>query len=241
VICVRGALLAVLLLGAAVGAAPAEAELHRLVAADGTVYYTNAATDPRYARLGLVAPSDADDEASGVGFPYHQEIMEAAKRYGVPPRLVAAIIRTESDFNPQAVSIKGARGLMQLMPATARALGVADSFDPRANIDGGVRHLRGLLDRLGNDLALVLAAYNAGEQAVAQHRGVPPYPETQHYVARVLRLFGAPAPSAPAAAASAPPEAEVATAAQAVYRTAATDGTLVYSNVPPDPRVATRR
>jgi soluble lytic murein transglycosylase-like protein len=84
---------------------------------------------------------------------------------------------------------------MQLMPATAVILGVNDSFDPAENIDGGVRHLRGLLDRFGNDLALALAAYNAGEQAVMQHGGIPPYPETQEYVARILRLVGGTPPS----------------------------------------------
>lgn len=115
-------------------------------------------------------------------------VREAAARHGVPARLVSAVIEVESAFNPRAVSRKGAQGLMQLMPATAAALGVRNVFDPAENVDGGTRHLRGLLDRLG-DLSLALAAYNAGEQAVVQYNGIPPYPETQDYVARILRLI----------------------------------------------------
>lgn len=127
-------------------------------------------------------------------------IRASAARHGVPARLVAAIIEAESDFDPRAVSRKGARGLMQLMPETASSLAVRDAFDPYANIDAGVRHLRRLMDRFDGDLPLVLAAYNAGENAVATYGGVPPYRETRRYVARVLRRYGydAQRPSAPA-------------------------------------------
>jgi soluble lytic murein transglycosylase-like protein len=114
-------------------------------------------------------------------------IATAATRYGVSEELIAAIIEAESEFNPRAVSRQGAQGLMQLMPETAATLGVDDPFDPRANIDGGVRHLRALLDRFDNNLPLVLAAYNAGEVAVIKHRGVPPYRETRGYVDRILK------------------------------------------------------
>ena len=120
-----------------------------------------------------------------------------ADRYGVPPRLVAAIIEAESEFNPRAVSRKGARGLMQLMPATATSLAVQDSFDPYANIEGGVRHLRRLMDRFHGDLPLVLAAYNAGEHAVVTYRGVPPYRETRRYVKRIMRRLGHPSVAPP--------------------------------------------
>jgi len=111
----------------------------------------------------------------------------AAARYGVSEELIVAVIEAESEFNPRAVSRRGAQGLMQLMPETAATLGVDDPFDPRANIDGGVRHLRALLDRFDNNLPLALAAYNAGEVAVIKHRGVPPYRETRGYVSRILR------------------------------------------------------
>ncbi len=114
-------------------------------------------------------------------------IKDVAIRYGVSEDLIAAIIETESSFDPRAVSRRGARGLMQLMPATAALLGVGDPFDPRENIEGGVRHLRALMDRFDNDLPLVLAAYNAGEQAVIQYGGIPPYPQTRQYVSRILR------------------------------------------------------
>ncbi len=116
-----------------------------------------------------------------------EHIREIAQRYGVSEVLVAAIIAVESEYNPRAVSRKGARGLMQLMPATASSLSVDDPFDPRENIEAGVRHLRRLLIRFDYNLPLVLAAYNAGEQAVLRYRGVPPYRETRQYISRVLR------------------------------------------------------
>jgi len=112
--------------------------------------------------------------------------------YHFPPILVAAIVEAESEFNPRAVSRRGAQGLMQLMPGTASSLQVSDSFDPYENIEGGVRHLRRLMDRYRGDLPLVLAAYNAGEQAVLVYRGVPPFPETRRYVSRILRRIGRP-------------------------------------------------
>jgi hypothetical protein len=117
-------------------------------------------------------------------------IREVAVRYEIPPILVAAIVEAESEFNPRAVSRRGARGLMQLMPGTASSLRVTDTFDPYENIEGGVRHLRRLMDRYHGNLPVVLAAYNAGEQAVMVYRGVPPYPETRRYVSRILRRIG---------------------------------------------------
>src|SRR3989441_2491658 len=116
-------------------------------------------------------------------------IVEVGRRHGVEPKLIAAIVAVESQFKVRAVSRRGAEGLMQLMPATAASLDVQDSFDPRDNIDGGVRHLKRLMVRSHNTLPLVLAAYNAGEQAVINHRGIPPYRETRQYVVRVLRRY----------------------------------------------------
>jgi transglycosylase-like protein with SLT domain len=207
------------------------AQTFRLVEPDGTVHYTNAPTDPSYERMGLAprrAPVVPATPAVDRGSTVMQLVKDAAVRYGVPEKLVVAVIRTESGFNPSAVSSKGARGLMQLMPQTASLLGVRNSFDPAENIDGGVRHLRRLIERYGSDLRLALAAYNAGEQAVAQHGGVPPYPETQGYVQKVLTMFQGTAeasPAAPAAARDAAP--------QATYRIERDDGTVVYTNVPP--------
>jgi soluble lytic murein transglycosylase-like protein len=114
-------------------------------------------------------------------------IKQVAARYAVPSDLVAAVIDAESSRNPRAVSRRGARGLMQLMPKTAKRLGVEDPFDPHANIEAGVKHLRAMIDIFGNDLPRVLAAYNAGEVAVIKHRGVPPYRETRAYVKRIVK------------------------------------------------------
>lgn len=113
-------------------------------------------------------------------------IHQAASRHNVDAALVKAVIHTESYFNPNATSRKGASGLMQLMPHTAEQLGVTDLYNPRQNINGGTKYLSQLMKRYGNSLSLALAAYNAGEKAVAKYRGIPPYKETQNYVKKVL-------------------------------------------------------
>jgi soluble lytic murein transglycosylase-like protein len=113
----------------------------------------------------------------------------AAHRHGLDPALVSAVVAVESGFEPQAVSPKGAQGLMQLMPRTAREMGVADPFDPAANLDGGSRYLSSLVARYDGDLTRALAAYNAGMGAVARHGGVPPYAETRRYVRKVLGRY----------------------------------------------------
>jgi hypothetical protein len=115
--------------------------------------------------------------------------VEVARRHGLDPDLVVAVVGVESGFHADAVSPKGAQGLMQLMPTTANALGVEDALDPAQNLDGGVRHLGSLLTLYGGDLVRALAAYNAGEGAVARHGGVPPYRETRAYVKKVLERY----------------------------------------------------
>lgn len=117
-------------------------------------------------------------------------IREAAQKHDVDPNLVRAIIKVESNFNPYAVSRKGARGLMQLMPQTARSLGVRNLYDPGQNINGGVRYLKQMLETFPGKLELSLAAYNAGPAAVERHGGVPPYTETKQYVNKVSSLYG---------------------------------------------------
>jgi soluble lytic murein transglycosylase-like protein len=136
----------------------------------------------------------------------HALIREAATRYGVDPALVRAVVWVESRYDPYAVSPAGARGLMQLTPDTARAVGVANAFDPRQNVFGGVKYLSMLLKEHDGDLRLALASYNAGPTAVRRHGGVPPYTETQDYLTRIRRRFRrlpdvAPEPPAVAAAA----------------------------------------
>jgi hypothetical protein len=116
-------------------------------------------------------------------------IDEAAARHNVDPNLVRSVVKVESNFNPNAVSRKGAMGLMQLMPATARSLNVSNPFDPQQNVDAGVRHLKKLLDNYGGDVRLTLAAYNAGAGAVARRGGIPHFAETQNYVRRITDLY----------------------------------------------------
>ena len=118
-----------------------------------------------------------------------QLIVQAASQHQIDPNLVRAIIQVESNFNPNAVSSAGARGLMQLIPSTAQRFGVANSFDPRANIDGGIRYLKHLLGLYEGNLHLTLAAYNAGENSVARFRGVPAYRETRNYIRKVGVLY----------------------------------------------------
>jgi len=120
---------------------------------------------------------------------FHSIIQEASDRYQVDPELIRAIIMAESSNNPRAVSKRGARGLMQLMPATAKALGVEDSFDPEHNIYGGVRYFRQLLDRFDGDTRMALAAYNAGIRKVRQYQGIPPFKATHYYIKRVLSYY----------------------------------------------------
>ena len=213
---------ALLLAGGTPSASASDSSL-RLVDADGVIHLTNVPADPRYRGL----PGATGTSAGWLRLParawtrYAADIQEIAREHGVSPALVEAVVRTESGFDPAAVSPKGARGLMQLMPRTAAALGVVDRFDPRENIRGGVRHLRFLLERYQGSVALALAAYNAGESAVETHRGVPPYPETQQYVQRVLRRAGL---------------ADSLASAGALYRYAGPDDVLTYSNLPPRPR-----
>ena len=143
--------------------------------------------------------SSSSPASSSFSSPFSTQILDAAKQHRIDPALIAAVIRAESNGYPHAVSRKGARGLMQLMPATARRLGVKAAFDPRENIRAGTAYLAELAERFGETNAdLILAAYNAGEHAVEEYGGVPPYRETRDYVRRVLAFWGPPALSRPA-------------------------------------------
>jgi soluble lytic murein transglycosylase-like protein len=121
--------------------------------------------------------------------PFHEFIVEAANRYRLDPALIKAVIKAESGYNPHAVSGKGAQGLMQLMPSTARALGLEDMLDPEGNIEAGSKHLRHLLDLFQGDIRLSVAAYNAGLSRVRMYNDIPPIRETREYVEKVLGYY----------------------------------------------------
>jgi soluble lytic murein transglycosylase-like protein len=140
-----------------------------------------ASATPMPAAYDSATPAAASGDA-----PYAPLIEQAAARYGLDPSLLSGLIEQESGFDPSATSSAGAQGLTQLMPSTAASLGVSEPLNPAQSIEGGARYLSGLLDQFGGNTADALAAYNAGPGAVAQYGGVPPYPETQQYVAKVL-------------------------------------------------------
>lgn len=164
-----------------------EADIYRYVDANGTIHFTNTPTTPRYQ---LFKKSKKKRRVGAISTArYDHLIKEISKRYSINPALVKAVIKAESNFDPYAVSKKGARGLMQLMPETMKDLQVYNPFHPRENINGGVKFLKQLLDRFNHDLSLSLAAYNAGPNVVEQYEAIPPYEETQHYVKKVLNYF----------------------------------------------------
>lgn len=144
---------------------------------------TSPSADPRPLALKGSRPSAPGKEKERV---FHPLILKAANRYQVDLALIKAIIMAESNYNPKAVSKRGAKGLMQLMPKTAEALGVGDSFDPEHNINAGVRHFKNLLDQFDGDVKLALAAYNAGSRKVRKYRGVPPFRATRRYIKKVF-------------------------------------------------------
>lgn len=170
----------------------AGADIYRYVDEDDIVHFTDAPTDKRFKVFMRDLKKDKElrtklKYASSVNpAEFEQLIKTCSDKYGVNPSLVKAVIHAESGYDPNAVSSKGASGLMQLMPATAKSLKVADRFNPKDNVEGGVKYLRFLLDTFRGDVSLAVAAYNAGLNKVAKYGGIPPYNETRTYVNRVL-------------------------------------------------------
>jgi soluble lytic murein transglycosylase-like protein len=177
-------------------ASSSSAGIYRYVDEKGVIHFTNCPRDPKFKLYIRESKEDVGDEnGSSLGSyikdsnQYDSLISEFSRKHQVDFALIKAIIRAESGFNAFAVSRKGAKGLMQLMPETAQRVNVSNIFDPRENIEGGVRHFKYLLSLFNNDLRLSLAAYNAGENVVGESRSIPPYRETVDYVKKVLSFY----------------------------------------------------
>jgi len=173
------------------------AEVYRCPDGHGGILLTNVPSDPSCHLLGAPPPNRSRarerarerDRDRTPPSSLEALIASAAAEYGLEPELVKAVVHVESGFDPRAVSPAGAEGLMQIMPRTARDLGLRHPFDPRENLRAGARHLKRLMRAVDGDLSLTLAAYNAGLRAVQSRGGIPPFPETQRYVRRVLNLY----------------------------------------------------
>ena len=173
---------------------PSSAGIYRYEDENGVIHFTNCPRDPKFKLYIRESKEDVGGGNSSFSYirdsnQYDSLISEFSKKYQVDFALIKAIIRAESGFNPAAVSRKGAKGLMQLMPETASRLNVSNSFNPRENIEGGVKYFKYLLSLFNDDLRLSLAAYNAGENVVAEVRSIPPYRETVDYVRKVLSYY----------------------------------------------------
>jgi soluble lytic murein transglycosylase-like protein len=186
-------------------AVPSSAGIYKYEDENGVLHFTNSPTDPHF-KLYLRERDDEIDKRESASVPpdsvvrpavlkaidqtiYDTLIAQLSRKHEIDFHLVKAIIRAESGFNPYAISRKGARGLMQLMPETAQRMNVSNIFDPKDNIEGGIRYLKYLFSLFNNDLRLSLAAYNAGENIVAQVKGIPPYRETVDYVKKVMTFY----------------------------------------------------
>jgi soluble lytic murein transglycosylase len=169
-------------------------DIYRYIDANGVVHFTNTPTDEGYTlylkekRVGKVLQARTRRFKAGPDV-YDNLILKAARAFGVDHALIKAVIHAESGFNPRAVSSKGARGLMQIMPRNNASLNISNPFDPSQNIMGGTRYLKRMLIRYNEKLALALAAYNAGPSAVDKYKNIPPYDETRTYVQKVMSLY----------------------------------------------------
>ncbi|MCP4713973.1 MAG: lytic transglycosylase domain-containing protein [Deltaproteobacteria bacterium] len=161
-----------------------QGDIYKYIDDNGVIHLTNMPNDQKYRMIMKTTP---DRTSRSREHKFDHLITKLCRKHGVEIPLVKAVIKAESDFNPMAISKKGAQGLMQLMPQKAKELRVDDPFNPRENLSGGIRHLKSLLTKFQGDIPLVLAAYNAGETAVRKQNGIPPYRETRTYIDKVLK------------------------------------------------------
>ncbi len=195
------------------------ADIYKYVDENGVLHFTNTPENGNYKKIiSEKKPSQNSKKKASKTSDYHQLVHSKSSEYNIEPSLVKAVIKTESNWDSLAVSQKGAMGLMQLMPSTANDMNVRNPFNPEENIEGGVRYLKYLLDKFNGDLSLALAAYNAGPKTVEKFGGVPPIPETQQYVKRVLAIYKNAGGSG-----SAP---------TIIYKVIYSDGTVLYTNTP---------
>jgi soluble lytic murein transglycosylase-like protein len=193
-----------------IAAATSHADIYKYVDENGVTYYTNTPDDKSYKKI----ISEKKDVIANAD--YSQIIHDMSSKYDVEPSLIRAIITVESNWNYNAVSNKGAIGLMQLMPSTARDMDVSNPFNPEENIEGGTKYIRFLLDKF-NDLPLALAAYNAGPKTVEYYKGVPTIAETERYVKKVLSIYkGKPYDRN----------------STRIYKVSLDDGTVLFTNTP---------
>lgn len=191
-------------------AATSHADIYKYVDESGVIYYTNLPETKSYQKV-LAEKKDVP-----VSSDYNQIIYDMSSKYDVEPSLIRAIITVESNWNYNAVSNKGAIGLMQLMPATAKDMDVSNPYNPEENIEGGTRYLRFLLDKF-NDLPMALAAYNAGPKTVEDYRGIPSITETKQYVKKVLSIYKGKSYDS---------------SSTRIYRVTLDDGTVLFTNTP---------
>jgi len=210
----------------------AEADIYRYADEDGVICYTDSPMNKKAERVmktETTSPREPQGKSKGIRgeTDFHGIVADKASKYAIDPSLVHAVIKTESNGNPYAVSRKGAMGLMQLMPGTASDLEVRNPFDPEENIDGGTKYLRDLIERFKGDLTLALAAYNAGPKAVEKRGSVPEIAETKQYVRKVLSLYnGVPYHPLPSSGASAVSRTEQ------IYKIVTEDGSILFTNSP---------
>jgi soluble lytic murein transglycosylase-like protein len=211
----------------ALGAAVAEADIYRYVDDNGVVCYTDAPLNKNAEKIMKTDPPEIRGSGTSASGDFDGIVVDKAAKYKIDPSLVHAVIKTESNGDPYAVSRKGAMGLMQLMPGTANDLDVRNPFDPEDNIEGGTKYLRYLIEKFGGDLTLALAAYNAGPKLVEKRGSVPEISETKQYVKKVLSLYkGKKYLSVPSSNLALDSKPEV------IYRIVTRDGSILFTNSP---------